>query len=354
MKREFILYFFISIIIILIILSISFNECNVRTTDINIKHHPLNDIPIDIVYTYVDSTDKKWNELKSYEKNKLSNYDNSDTTSHNSLYDSSLEEIKFSLRSIEKYLNLNYRNIYFVTNNGKLPPFLKKSSRFIPILYSDLLGNTSYNSNTIETCLHKIDGLSEYYLYFNDDMILLNHLYIHDLITTCGKPIWYSESSWFINVANQLPFLTEILHLNDGGCNVARQRTYKQIGLDYKPKPISHSPRMFKKSLVIEFHNKFKSYIDEQYNRKFRSVEDFCYVDAYCHYFNKINKLQYSNKYKTCILCQFDSKLLSSLYNWIDDSMFLCVEDMRNNNKTDKRCNDILNNMFSEPTEHEK
>jgi hypothetical protein len=354
MKHKFTLYILISIIIILIILSISYNEysLNINDTNSNVNHkHPFRDIPIDIIYTYVDSTDKKWNELKTYEKNKIFS---TEETSHTSLYDSSLEEIRFSLRSIEKYLNVNYRNIYFVTNNGKLPNFLKKSPRFIPILYSDLLGNTSYNSFTIETCLHKIKGLSEYYLYFNDDMILMNNLNIHDLITTDGKPIWYSESSLFINAANKMPFFTKIFNLNDGGCNLARQRTYKQLGLNYKPDPISHSPRMFKKSLVIEFYNKFKSYLDEQYNRKFRSADDFCFIDAFCHYFNKINKLEYSNKYKTCILCQFDSELISKLYNWTDNSLFLCVEDMRNGDKMDKRCVNILNNMFKEPTEHEK
>lgn len=348
-------YIYISCCITIIIIILYNHIYNVTNTSeiisdvVNIKHPYYNE-PIDIIFTYVDSTDKKWNDLKTYEKNKIFN---TEETSHTSLYDSSLEETKFSLRSIKKYLNINYRNIYFVTNNGKLPSFLKKSPRFIPILYSDLLGNTSYNSFTIETCLHKIKGLSEYYLYFNDDMILMNNLNIHDLITTDGKPIWYSESSLFIKAANKMPFLTKIFNLNDGGCNLARQRTYKQIGLNYKPNPISHSPRMFKKSLVIEFYNKFKSYLDEQYNRKFRSADDFCFIDAYCHYFNKINKLKYSHKYKTCILCQFDSELVSKLYNWVDDSMFLCVEDMRNNHKIDKQCVNILNNLFGTPTQYE-
>jgi hypothetical protein len=308
---------------------------------------------IDIVFTYVDSTDKEWLKKKSKEKRIFLKEDKIKETPYNNSHDSSLEEIKYSVRSIIQYFKNNYRNIYFVTNNGKLPTFLKPHENLIPILDSELLGTTSYNSNTIETCLHKIPGLSEYYLYFNDDMMLTSKLQLSDLIKD-GKPIWYEETSKFINLFNNWPILSKLYDFGDSGCNLARQKTYDIIGLKHVPTPISHSPRIFKKSMVIDFCKIFKKEIDEQFERKFRSENDFCFVDAFCHYNKKHNQLIYSNKYKTNVLCQFDHNVLSRIYNWLDNSKFLCIEDMRQGHHIDEYCLYLLKNKYPKKCKYEK
>lgn len=308
---------------------------------------------IDIVFTYVDSTDKEWLRSKNKEKSEFLKQKQTEDDGYNNSFDSSLEEIRYSVRSIVKYFKNNYRNIYFVTNNGKLPKFLKSDKRLIPILYSQLLGTTSYNSNTIETCLHKIPGLSEYYLYFNDDMMITRNLKLSDLIKD-GKPIWYKETSKFINLFNNWPILSKLYDFGDKGCNLARQKTYEIIGLKSTPKPISHSPRIFKKSMVMQFCKIFKKQIDEQFERKFRTKDDFCFVDAFCHYFRQKDKLVYSGKYKTNVLCQFDYNVLSRIYNWIDDSKFLCVEDMRQGHDIDEYCLYLLKSKYPIKCKYEK
>jgi hypothetical protein len=308
---------------------------------------------IDIIFTWIDYKDKEWIKKKNQDAIKCNN----NVMHNNNRYNSQLKEIKYGIRSIEKYFKNKYRNIYFVTNTGKLPDFLKPRENLIPIHYEMLLGTTCYNSYTIESCLHKITGLSEYYIYFNDDMILNKKLHINDFITSDGKLIWYSESNKIINIVNKYPFISKIYNLKDGGCNLSRQKTYKILKLDRTPRPIAHSPRIFKKSLVEIFSNKFSKQINDQMHRKFRSSDDFCFIDAFCFYFEKNKLLEYRDDYKTKILCQFDntiiSKLINNLFDSIESSQFICVEDYRENNKYDEYCKKILDDKFTSPCKYE-
>lgn len=315
---------------------------------------------IDIVFTYVDFNDVKWINKKNkdmLECNKV--------VVNNNHYNSNLNEIKYAVRSIEKYFKNNYRHIYFVTNNGKLPSCFSENHNLIPIHYETLVGTTSYNSNTIESHLHKIPGLSEYYLYFNDDTIINKKLYMQDLITIDDKLIWYSESNIFVNIVNQYPIVGEIIDLKDGGCNISRQKIYKLLKLDKIPTPISHSPKMFKKSLVERFCNKFSRQINDQVHRKFRSSDDFCFIFAFCFYYEKKKLLDYRNNFKTKILIQFDNETISKIVNGnnfinytlddnIDDSNFICVEDYRKDNNIDIYCKQILDDMFPLSCKYEK
>lgn len=124
-------------------------------------------IPIDIVITWVDLDESLNNELKkNYPSYIKANYINND-------------EIIYCLRSIEKYAPW-YNHIYLVIKDNTSPKWLKKNHSKITIInHSQIIPNDYlpiYNSLSIESFLHKIPNLSEYYIYFNDDMILLKPL----------------------------------------------------------------------------------------------------------------------------------------------------------------------------------
>lgn len=304
-----------------------------------------NIIRLDIVYTYVDSNDKKWLKQKKRDCNINSVY----------RYNSDLEEIKYSVYSVEKYFKNKFRNIYFVTNNGKLPKCIEKKDNYIPLLYTDLVGYRTYNSTVIEANLHKIDGLSEYYLYFNDDMILMKKLKISDFIDkNTNKLIWYKETSKIFNLATVGPeFISSFLPLftkADNGTIQARNKIYKMIKIDSNNiGQMGHNPRIFKKSMVEKLCNKFKKELKKNKDRMIRSEDDFTFCDAFLFYNIKKNKIIFTDKYKTKILIQFDNSIISKIYNNTDNIKnyhFLCIEDIRDNNKVDKNIKQILNKKF--------
>jgi len=122
---------------------------------------------------------------------------------------------------------------------------------------------------------------------------------------------------------------------------------------------IAHSPKIFKKSLVEKFCHIFSKQINDQMHRKFRSIDDFCFIDAFCFYFEKNKLLHYRHDYETKILCQFDNIVISKIINNIIDSSsikdckFICVEDYREGDNIDTYCKKILDDLFPSPCKYE-
>lgn len=158
--------------------------------------------PIDVVVTYVDSTDKKWLLEKNYYLEKLGfqSIDNPDRWNDN-LSVNKIEEIELCLLSILK--NLPYiRKIILVTQRPQYPrslktnPVLKKSDKIILVHHDMFIPDDIlpvFNSNVIESYIHKIPNLSEHFLYFNDDMFVSKKIPRDKLFDDLGVPIVYAH-----------------------------------------------------------------------------------------------------------------------------------------------------------------
>lgn len=124
---------------------------------------------IDLVYLWVNGNDPKWiakrnaciGEPSKAEENCKGRYVNND-------------ELKFSLRSVEKYAPW-IRKIFIVTDD-QAPEWLDTSHPKIQIVdHTEILPPEClpcFNSVVIEHHLHRIPGLSEHFLYANDDMYI--------------------------------------------------------------------------------------------------------------------------------------------------------------------------------------
>jgi hypothetical protein len=128
--------------------------------------------PIDIVYTWVDGSDPKW--LKEFEKYKQK-LDPHYTNNSSARY-TDHEELRYSLRSVEMFAPW-VRNIFIVTA-GQKPKWLKETDKVKIVDHKDIFNDKKvlpvFNSHAIETQLHHIKGLSERYLYVNDDVYFAN------------------------------------------------------------------------------------------------------------------------------------------------------------------------------------
>ncbi|XP_032202488.1 N-acetylglucosamine-1-phosphotransferase subunits alpha/beta isoform X2 [Mustela erminea] len=98
------------------------------------------------------------------------------------------EELRYSLRSIERHAPW-VRNIFIVTN-GQIPSWLNLDNPRVTIVtHQDVFRNLShlptFSSPAIESHIHRIEGLSQKFIYLNDDVMF-------------GKDVWpddfYSHS----------------------------------------------------------------------------------------------------------------------------------------------------------------
>lgn len=159
------------------------------------------------------------------------------------------EEFKYSLRSVDMYAPW-VRHIYVVTS-GHYPNWLNKSHPKIKIIkHSDFFSNLShlptFNTNAIECNLHKIKGLSNKFLYFNDDFILNRPISFQDFYTE-SKGIKFRSS---LDIYAMYPFKCTSL-LNDGKCDLDCFKL--ECGFDG-----NHS----KNSLITPKHNHIISFYD--------------------------------------------------------------------------------------------
>lgn len=119
---------------------------------------------VDFVITWLDSSDKEWRK----EREKYSN-----TPIDESRY-RDWGTLKYWFRAIEE--NCGWVNKIFFITYGHIPEWLNTNNEKIVIIkhrdYVDGGALPTFNSCVLELNLHKIKGLSEHFVYFNDDMFV--------------------------------------------------------------------------------------------------------------------------------------------------------------------------------------
>ncbi len=142
-------------------------------------------IPIDIVYTWVDD------QLPGY-RNQLQQYaDSKHDTNPNRTRDN-LDLLKYSLRSVEMYVPW-IRNIYIFTSRPQVPEWFNYRNNRIKVIHHDEIIHSellpTFNSFCIASYVHQIKGLSDYFLYIEDDMLFGNHTGIDDFISSTDNKV---------------------------------------------------------------------------------------------------------------------------------------------------------------------
>lgn len=131
-----------------------------------------NSSPIDVVITWVNGNDPVWlKEREHYAK--IAREDG-----NSSFRFRDWDNLNYWFRGIEQFAPW-VNKIFFVTY-GHVPKWLDTSNPKLQIVkHADFIPAEylpTFNSNVIEFYFHRIKGLSERFVYFNDDMFLLNHV----------------------------------------------------------------------------------------------------------------------------------------------------------------------------------
>lgn len=122
---------------------------------------------IDFVITWVDGNDPKWQEIKNrYTPSKASDINKTRYRDWDTLH--------YLFRGIEKFAPW-VNKVYFVTF-GHLPKWLNVEHPKLKIVrHEDFIPDKylpTFSSRAIDLNLHRIPGLSEHFVYFNDDTFL--------------------------------------------------------------------------------------------------------------------------------------------------------------------------------------
>lgn len=143
--------------------------------------------PIDFVVTWVDGSDPSWIAKKNQYSTQAGSYKKS-MSSQKAYRD--WGTFKYWFRGVEKFAPW-VNHIYLVTDN-QVPTWLStKSTKLTVVDHRDFIPGEylpTFNSNAIEANIHRIKGLSEHFVIFNDDMYLTSAVKPSDFFSNDGLP----------------------------------------------------------------------------------------------------------------------------------------------------------------------
>lgn len=228
---------------------------------------------VDLVYLWVNGNDPEWQAKRNACIGKP--VKNSGVNCEGRYADN--DELKYSLRSIEKYAPWIHK-IFIVTDN-QTPSWLDTSNPKIQIVdHTEIMPPESlpcFNSTLLEHFLYKIPGLSEHFLYSNDD-------------TYINKPVdpsfFFKEDGLPIIRLNRRPFRKALLNFRMKvlGKSISN---YNQI--------IQNAAKLIEKKYGIYYGGKSHHNIDAYSKSGYQKIEE--------NFYNKI-KVTYPNH----VRCQND------------------------------------------------
>jgi len=145
---------------------------------------------IDIIIPWVDGSDSEWQNAKNQYVHAMV----PDSCGENRYRD--WELLPYWFRAIEKCMPW-VRTIHFVTW-GHIPSFLNTQAEHLHIVkHEDFIPAEflpTFSSHVIELNLHRISGLSDHFVYFNDDQFPLRvmepeRFFRNGLPCTCGREV---------------------------------------------------------------------------------------------------------------------------------------------------------------------
>ena len=238
---------------------------------------------IDFVVLWLDSNDPAWQQsyakYKTGTKGRIESARFRDTNVFN-----------YWFRAVETYAPW-VNKIYLVTN-GKFPDWINpqnpklvlvKHSDYIPMEYLP-----TFNASAIELFMHRIKGLSEHFVFFNDDMILNSPVdpdYYFRNGLPCDKnketylnvPIYTKEDKFGIEIT----MLTDIgiLNSNFNRWQVVKQSPKRWFGPHLGLKGLIMSVLLAKQRRFIGFSNYHleQAYLKSTFEEVWEKNADFIY-----------------------------------------------------------------------------
>ena len=326
---------------------------------------------IDFVITWVDGGDKDWQK----ERNKYAGKDPEDIADYR-FRDWNL--LKYWFRGVEKFAPW-VNKVFFVTN-GQKPEWLNlECDKLVWVKHKDYIPKEylpTFSANPIELNFHRIEELSEKFVYFNDDTFLTSAVNIDDFFKN-GLPRYYYQLDMNLNgdpifehiILNDSQIINKYLNLDDSFKKYRKKwydntHSFKQKIKNYflsqfhklPSMKVLHMPNPFLKSTLKELWNLCPNAFERTCQHKFRSTED---VNQYVFSWFDIvrgKSESFNPKYvKYFVLGSNDNEVYKSIVN--STYKMICLNDtcsVKNFDETKKFVVDTFERILPDKSSFEK
>lgn len=269
--------------------------------------------PIDAVITWVNDQCPKWQNLWSqtfpYQPIDLDRHSNND-------------ELRYCLRSI--WYNCPWINNIYVVSNCLPPDWLGPHAQIKWVDHEEIFPNKTdlptFNSHAIECCLHLIPGLSEHFIYFNDDFFVNRIATPEQFFHPLGHSIARLEPYGVVNFERE----------NDDEAYLNAARKGRDLLLSHfghrATQLHQHVPYALRKSTLLEMEDLWASLIQRVRGHKLRHFEDVSLVSFLYHHYAIVRGSAYPST-SDCVIIRNTNYKRFFNYNSIRRKEYFCIND---------------------------
>ena len=192
-----------------------------------------------------------------------------------------IDELKYALRSV--YMHAPWVRRIFIATDSPAPAWLAEHPRVTLVRAEEMFADTSvlptHNSHAVEAQLHNIEGLSEHFLYSNDDMFFGRPLK-PDIFFSPGGVTKFVEATMRIG-------LGETHAKRSGHDNAARtnRRLLRERFGAITTRHLEHCAAPLRRSVMAELEAEFPEDFRRTAAAQFRSATDISVTNSLYHYY---------------------------------------------------------------------
>jgi hypothetical protein len=233
---------------------------------------------IDMVFSWVDGTAIEFQRARA---KRMAAYVVGEGDDSEARY-RQIDELKYALRSV--YMFAPWVRRIFIATDSPRPAWLAEDDPRVTIMpsekfFKNLSDLPTHNSHAVEAQLHRIPGISEHFLYSNDDMFF-------------GRPVspdlFYSPGgiTKFVEADTRIGLGQNALHRSgfENAARVNRELLQNRFGR-VTTRHLEHCAAPLRKSVLFEMEQEFSAEFARTAASPFRSSTDISVTNSFYHYY---------------------------------------------------------------------
>ncbi|ETW24471.1 stealth family protein [Mycobacterium gastri] len=232
---------------------------------------------IDLVFSWVDGSDPDFRARRAAQMSACVVGEGDDAEARIR----QIDELKYALRSVNMFAPW-IRRIFIATDSAP-PRWLAEHPKITIVRaeehFTDPAALPTYNSHAVESQLHHIPGLSEHFLYSNDDMFFGRPLKA-TMFFSPGGVTRFVEATTRIGLGANDPTRSGF----ENAARVNRQLLFERFG-QLITRHLEHTAVPLRKSVLIEMEREFPDEFARTQASAFRSGTDISVTNSLYHYY---------------------------------------------------------------------
>jgi UDP-glucose 4-epimerase len=232
---------------------------------------------IDLVFSWVDGSSAEFQRLRALRMQSYVVGEGDDSAARYR----QLDELRYALRSV--YLFAPWIRRIFIVTDSPAPLWLAEhpSVTLVPSseFFADPATLPTHNSHAIESQLHHIEGLSEHFLYSNDDMFFARPV-SPEMFFSPGGITRFIEATTRIGLGANSPERSGF----ENAARVNRALLLRRFGR-VTTRHLEHAPTPLRRSVLYEMEREFAADFARTAASPFRSSADISVTNSLYHYY---------------------------------------------------------------------